>query len=163
MTDQKKCPCNPAALYKDCCEIVFNNPEKAVTAEMLMRSRYSAYVTGNLTHLLQTWHSSTRPSTIDLNANPDWCGLQIVRTEKGQREDNEGIVEFEATAISRGDIFKLHEVSRFVKENNQWLYLSGEIVGLPSPNRLKAGKIGRNDPCPCGSGKKFKKCCAGQQ
>lgn len=160
MTDSKICPCNPGVLYKDCCELVLINPEKAVTTEMLMRSRYSAYVTGNVDYLLNTWHSSTRPSTIDLNSIPDWCGLQILRVEKGQKDDNEGIVEFEAIALSRDKILKLHEVSRFVKENGRWLYLSGEIINIDPPGKRKLGKTGRNDPCPCGSGKKFKKCCA---
>lgn len=160
MTNARKCPCNPAVLYKDCCEVVLTNPEKAATAEMLMRSRYSAYVSGDVAYLLQTWHSSTRPSTIDLDSNPDWCGLRIFRTEKGQRDDNEGIVEFEATALSHDNILKLHEISRFVKENDRWLYLSGEIINTAPPGENKIGKIGRNDPCPCGSGKKLKKCCA---
>lgn len=160
MTKTKKCPCNPAVLYKDCCEAVLTNPEKAVTAEMLMRSRYSAYVIGDTTYLLKTWHTSTRPSTINLKSNPDWCGLQIFRTEKGQRDDVEGIVEFEAIALSQGNILKLHEISRFVKENNRWLYLSGEIINMAPSIGHTTGKTGRNEPCPCGSGKKFKKCCA---
>jgi preprotein translocase subunit SecA len=29
----------------------------------------------------------------------------------------------------------------------------------PAPTKRNAKKVGRNDPCPCGSGKKFKKCC----
>ena len=160
MTYTSKCPCNPAVLYKDCCEVVLTNPEKAVTAEMLMRSRYSAYVTGDIAYLLRTWHPSTRPSTIDLNSNPDWCGLRIFRTEKGQENDNEGIVEFEAIALSPDNIISLHEVSRFVKENNRWMYLSGKIIKTAQSGEYKIEKTGRNDPCPCGSGKKFKKCCA---
>ena len=33
------------------------------------------------------------------------------------------------------------------------------ILAPPTP-ALAAPRVGRNDPCPCGSGKKFKKCCA---
>ena len=94
-----------------------------------MRSRYSAYVMGDIAYLLLTWHSSTRPPAIDPDTIPDWCGLDIIRTDKGQVDDDEGIVEFKATALSHGRILTLHEVSRFVKEGGQWLYVSGDMRG----------------------------------
>ncbi len=91
---------------------------------------------------------------------PAWCGLEIVRTEKGQEEDDQGLVEFKARALSEQTMVELHEVSRFVKEDGQWLYVAGDI--REEGTEKKAGatkKVGRNSPCPCGSGKKFKKCC----
>jgi SEC-C motif domain protein len=159
MTDTQQCPCNSEVLYTDCCEGVLSGQRKAATAEALMRSRYSAYVIGDITYLLQTWHPSTRPTGIDRDTIPDWYSLEIIQTKKGKADDNDGIVEFQATALSDSKILKLHEVSHFVKEGGDWLYVSGEITGDLSLIRRKIDKVGRNCLCPCGSGKKFKKCC----
>lgn len=124
-----------------------------------MRSRYTANIEKNVGYLLQTWHPSTRPSVLDPATIPNWCGLQIVRTERGREDDDEGIVEFVATALVRNKRCTLHEVSRFVREAGQWLYVTGDLLGDSEQAEIRAGKTGRNDPCPCGSGKKFKKCC----
>jgi len=159
MTDTKQCPCNSGILYAECCAALLSGQTVAVTAEGLMRSRYSAYVAGDIAYLLRTWHPSTRPPALDAETFPGWCGLEIIRTEKGQEDDNEGIVEFKATALSRDTIVKLHEESRFVKEAGQWLYVSGEITEDVPQVGCQTKKVGRNCLCPCGSGKKFKKCC----
>jgi len=124
-----------------------------------MRSRYSAYVMGDISYVLKTWHSSTRPSAIDPATLPNWCSLEIIRTEKGQVDDDEGVVEFKAKALSLNKMFELHEVSRFVKEAGQWLYVSGDVGEDSQEAGREADKVGRNSPCPCGSGKKFKRCC----
>ena len=159
MTETRQCPCNSGALYTDCCEGVLAGLRKAATAEALMRSRYSAYVMGDVGYLLRTWHPSTRPPGIDRNTIPDWCCLDIIQTEKGQADDNDGIVEFQATALSGDERVKLHEVSYFVKEGGAWLYVSGDVTGDSSRSRRTINKVGRNSLCPCGSGKKFKRCC----
>ncbi len=143
-----------------CCAAVLSGEKIALTAEMLMRSRYSAYVAGDSAYLLKTWHPATRPLALDPATIPEWCGLKIIRTEKGQAGDATGMVEFRATARSQQKILTLHEVSHFVKEAGHWLYVSGEIQEDSLRPGTPAGKVGRNDPCPCGSGKKFKKCCA---
>ena len=124
-----------------------------------MRSRYTAYVVRDIAYLLRSWHPSTRPDGIDPAAIPAWHDLHIIRTEQGQETDSEGVVEFQAAAFSRNDILRLHEVSRFVKENDQWLYVDGDIKDDALPVKRPGPKVGRNDPCPCGSGRKFKKCC----
>jgi SEC-C motif-containing protein len=107
-------------------------------------------------YLLKTWHPSTRPPTISPASMSGWYGLHVVRTEAGGKDDNTGIVEFKATAIRQKHIFRMHEISRFVKEGDQWFYVDGEM--LESPPAV-SDKVGRNAPCPCGSGKKYKKCC----
>lgn len=121
-----------------------------------MRSRYTAYVVKDVDYLLKTWHPSTRPATIVADTIPEWFSLRIVPTEAGNESDTHGVVEFKAEAISQKKIFSLHEVSRFVKENNQWLYVDGDIIESPPGIHHK---VGRNARCPCGSGKKYKKCC----
>ncbi|WP_028586067.1 YchJ family protein [Desulfogranum mediterraneum] len=157
MSDLGPCPCNLAVAYEDCCKPIHSGQRQADTAEALMRSRYSAYVAADIDYLLKTWHPSTRPAAIDPKTIPRWCGLEVIRTEQGGRDDQQGVVEFRAQAMSHDKALVLHELSRFVCEDGRWLYLDGELQG--DGGGLKASKVGRNSPCPCGSGKKFKKCC----
>lgn len=97
------------------------------TAEELMRSRFDAFRRADAKWLLDTWHRSTRPQTLDLADNPRWRGLQIVETVAGGPEDNEGVVEFRATYLQDGGgVGVLHERSRFVREEGQWFYVDGE-------------------------------------
>lgn len=113
-------------------------------------------VVKDVNYLLRSWHSSRRPAAIVSSEIPEWCALYVVRTEAGRESDYHGVVEFKAEAISQKKIFNLHEVSRFVKEHNQWLYVDGDIIESPP---VIHNKVGRNARCPCGSGKKYKKCC----
>jgi SEC-C motif-containing protein len=159
MTNTSICPCNSGRPYAECCEPLLSGDHLACTAEALMRSRYTAYVVRDIAYLLKSWHTSTRPDSIDPATIPEWSGLNIIRTKKGMETDSEGVVEFQATAFFRKNVCQLHEVSRFVKENDQWLYVDGDIKNDSLPAEKKAPKVGRNDPCHCGSGKKFKKCC----
>ena len=116
-----------------------------------MRSRYSAYVLRDSAYLRDTWHLSTRPADLDISKDETpWQRLVIADLEKGGENDSEGVVEF--AAYFQGG--QLHERSRFIKEGGNWFYLDGEM--LPP---LKQEKPGRNAPCPCGSGKKYKRCC----
>ena len=156
MTLGNPCPCNSGLSYASCCKPLIAGNKYAVTAEALMRSRYTAYVVKDVDYLLKTWHSSTRPATIASDAIPEWYSLRIIRTEAGDESDTHGEVEFKAEAIGQTKIFSLQEVSRFVKENNQWFYVDGDIIESPPAINTK---VGRNARCPCGSGKKYKKCC----
>lgn len=156
MSNGGPCPCNSGKPYSRCCEPLLAGTEAAGTAEALMRSRYTAYVLHDADYLLKTWHPETRPATLDPASMIEWCGLRVIRAEAGGRNDSQGVVEFMATAIRQQKIFRLHEISHFVKERDQWLYVDGETI--ESPPALSE-KVGRNAPCPCGSGKKFKKCC----
>lgn len=159
MNDTNRCPCESGLLYSECCGTVLSGQTIVATAEALMRSRYSAYVTADINYLLNTWHPSTKPSSIEPGTIPNWCGLKIIRTEKGLKNDDEGTVEFIAVALFQSKIVRLHEVSHFVKEEEKWLYMSGDIIEDLPQAECKANKTGRNCRCPCGSGKKFKKCC----
>lgn len=91
-----------------------------------MRSRYTAYVLGLEAYLLDTWHASTRPASLDLavDAALKWQGLTI--TTAWQKADQGG-VEFCARYKVNGRAEKLHEASRFVLENDRWYYLDGLI------------------------------------
>jgi SEC-C motif-containing protein len=126
-----------------------------------MRSRYTAYVRGEIEYLLETHARETR-GEVDREGiarwsrETRWAGLEILATERGGEGDDEGVVEFIARGITRGAPFAQRERSRFRREEGRWRYVDGK-AGAPPARRAEAP--GRNDPCPCGSGMKYKRCC----
>jgi len=125
-----------------------------------MRSRYSAYVCDDNEYLWQTWQPQTRPTELaevsSASVGLVWCGLQILACRQGLAQDSCGEVEFIARYECDGERGQLHELSQFVKQQARWFYLRGEIM---STAQAAAGNITRNALCPCGSGRKFKRCC----
>jgi len=121
------CPCGSNKSYDACCASFIERNEAAPTAESLMRSRYTAYTLQNEDYLLATWHTSTRPAKLELAADvaTKWIGLEVKRHE--QQDAEHAIVEFVARYKVNGRAHRLHEVSRFVREDGQWFYVDGEI------------------------------------
>lgn len=157
MSDQNPCLCGSNLHTDQCCQPYISGIENAPTAEALMRSRYVAYATNNNDYILQTWHSSTRPEKTDiLDDNTQWTGLEILNTEAGLENDAKGIVEFRARCRIKGQAAGLDESSEFIREDGRWYYVDGSSI---QPIRTRENKVGRNEPCPCGSGKKYKRCC----
>lgn len=121
------CPCDPARRYADCCGR-YHAGEAAPTAEALMRSRYSAYARGDADYLRATWHADTRPAELDLGdaKATRWLGLQVKRHRSTGPDTAE--VEFVARyRIGGGSAVRLHELSRFVREDGRWYYLDGQF------------------------------------
>ncbi|AOB32147.1 hypothetical protein AKI39_17615 [Bordetella sp. H567] len=122
------CPCGTGRPYVDCCGVWHAGPRylQAPTAEALMRSRYSAYVLGLLDYLRDTWHPSTRPAALEPNP-PDlkWLGLDVKRHIV--QDEQHAQVEFVARSRLRGKGQRMHETSRFVREDGRWLYVDGDI------------------------------------
>ncbi len=157
------CPCGSGRSYAECCEPVIKGTAPAGTAEQLMRSRYAAYVKREIQYLYDTLHPGHRSdfnekSTRAWAEKSDWHGLEIVSTEAGGAGDTEGKVEFIASFTQEGAKQRHHEVSSFKKEEGTWFLVGGETVA-PQQVVRATPKVGRNDPCLCGSGRKFKKCC----
>ena len=128
-----------------------------------MRSRYTAHVLGRIDYILATRDPSTR-SDAERDAverwvrESTWLGLTIVGRERGGAGDDEGIVEFEAAYRTGAGARILHrERSLFRRRDGRWLYVDGDVVKNAPAKRVETA--GRNDPCPCGSGKKYKRCC----
>lgn len=92
-----------------------------------MRSRYTAFVVGDIEHLERTWHPRTRPDRIDGDGELTWTGLEIVGTAAGEPGDRRGIVEFRASWREGGVRGVLHERSRFVFQRGQWWYVDGDV------------------------------------
>ena len=161
--DAEKCPCMSGRDYAECCEPVIKGTRKAATPEELMRSRYSAYAKAEVDHIINSTHKDQRDSNdreeIRKWAEKSrWNGLEILRTEAGGPDDDTGTVEFIARYSDRGVNLEHHEIAEFRKVNGEWFFYDGKMV--PQAPYVRSGKkIGRNDPCPCGSGKKYKKCC----
>lgn len=157
------CPCKSGKTYSECCEAIINGEKKAETAEALMRARYTSYVIGAIdflrsssTHAIQEEFDEEESKAWSRAA--EWHGLEIIKTEKGLAADKEGVVEFRALYTANGEFCNHHEISQFVKEDGGWKFADGELIG-EKPTVREEPKVGRNDPCPCGSGKKYKKCC----
>jgi SEC-C motif domain protein len=131
LINMNNCPCGQgdskgqALTYAQCCEPYHAGTAPAPDAERLMRSRYSAFVRGDAAYLLRTWHASTRPTTLDFDANAKWLGLEVRRHQMTGPES--ATVEFVARHRVAGRAVRLHEVSRFVREAGQWFYVDGDV------------------------------------
>lgn len=121
------CPCGSGRTYAACCGPAHGG-QAATTAKALMRSRYSAYVLGLEAYLLATWHPSARPETLDLATEPraKWLGLEVKR--HARTDDCHAVVEFVARYRVGGRGQRLHETSRFVREDGHWFYIDGDIA-----------------------------------
>lgn len=120
-----RCPCDRGADYTHCCGPLHRG-EAAADAQALMRSRYSAYALGLEDYLLASWHPDTRPDAASAGGDdaPRWLGLTVRRFE--QTDADHALVEFVARCrVGGGSAQRLHEVSRFVRENGRWYYLDG--------------------------------------
>jgi SEC-C motif-containing protein len=163
------CPCRSKDQeiinYDDCCRPFLEGGQKTPTAETLMRSRYSAYALKKIDYIVATQIEVSddifnTQEALNWANSCDWLGLEIKKTIKGTVDDKTGIVEFTAFLRDKSteQEFFHNESSSFIKENDQWKFKDGLIQGKKPIIRLES-KIGRNDVCSCGSGKKFKKCC----
>jgi len=161
--EKKICPCGSGRAYAECCEPIITGKAKAATAEALMRARYSAYVTHEIDFIASSCVRQEGDSDIDLeetrrwSEESQWLGLTIHQTEKGGPNDDEGIVDFSASYVRKGLKDEHREIAGFKKVDGAWLYAEGRLAATTI---VRAGpKVGRNDQCPCGSGKKYKHCC----
>jgi len=142
------CICGNNKSFDECCGPIISGKKKALHVEELMRSRYSAYVRGDgrylvLSSIEENRYEDDAKLIEEFSSKVDWLKLDILHVEPN-------IVEFKAY-YKEGDTIKvLHEKSNFILQNETWFYVDGELFN---------SKVERNEPCPCGSGKKFKKCC----
>jgi SEC-C motif domain protein len=156
-----QCPCGSNLAYENCCEPVIKRVRSAATAEELMRARYSAYVKVETDFIFETTHPEFRgdydhEGTRAWAESSEWDGLEIVATRNGGPDDRAGEVEFIARYREKGAKREHHETAQFRKEAGDWLFTDAR---LEKQKPLVSTKIGRNDPCTCGSGQKYKKCC----
>jgi SEC-C motif-containing protein len=158
-----QCPCGSGRTYETCCAPLINGTGHAATPEDLMRSRYSAYVLQKIPYLARTLHPNQRDDFDEDGAarwsrESEWLGLEVISVSGTSPGDKTGMVEFQVHYTRDGTTQVHHELSEFRRADGIWYFYDGKPVGNP-PARRAAPKVGRNDPCPCGSGRKYKKCC----
>jgi SEC-C motif-containing protein len=153
------CPCGSGNSLDTCCGPILAG-QPAATPEALMRSRYTAYVVCDIDHLERSLAPESRTDFDRKSAavwakSAEWLGLTILAAE--DNGDGRGAVEFVVRYREKGGEHSFHETSTFRREGDSWAYVDGKIHHKPVIRATP--KVGRNEPCPCGSGKKFKQCC----
>ncbi len=151
----QSCPCGSGLQYSACCLPYLQRQLAAPTPEALMRSRYCAYVAQDVDYLIATWDPELQPEKWRASLEEScrathWSGLTIVARDAGKNAD-EGYVEFAArftdqASPTTSDVIR--ERSRFLRRHEHWYYIDGVHL-----------QTGRNERCPCGSEKKYKRCC----
>lgn len=142
------CYCDSQEEFALCCEPFLSGSQKPSSPEQLMRSRYSAFVLGESAYLMQTTtpenrHDEDEKFIKEFAQSVIWLGLDVLEAQMHS-------VEFKAYYKDSLGIQVLHEKSSFTQEDGMWFYKDGVLFN---------SKIERNEPCPCKSGKKYKKCC----
>ncbi|WP_404422805.1 YchJ family protein [Nibricoccus sp. IMCC34717] len=156
------CSCGSGQNFEVCCEPVITRKIKAPTAERVMRSRFTAHILDDEQWLHHSYLLTTKkPFKPTPNASPfRWTRLEVHAHEPGATPD-QAFVEFSAYYVDTdgsGPEHVLQERSEFRRVDGEWFYAKLVRSG-PAPKRTTGPKVGRNDPCPCGSGKKYKSCC----
>lgn len=154
MSSEPRCPCGSANFLNECCGH-YHAGIAAPSAHLLMRSRYSAYVLGQIDYLVATTLPAqqaqlNRQSISDWSLQSTWLGLDVESTEVLGGQPEHAFVTFNVRWHDSDGEHSHHERSAFVQVQDRWYFIDPTV-------ELKAG---RNDPCPCTSGQKFKKCCA---
>ena len=120
------CPCGTGRTYVKCCGRYISAGEIPERPEHLMRSRYTAFVRGDVSYLLATWHASTRPALLEPEDGVKWLGLKVLRAPQVGTDDRDAVVEFVARyRIGGNPARRMHETSRFVREHGRWYYVDG--------------------------------------
>ncbi len=157
------CICGKGESLETCCGPYLSGERWPETAEDLMRARYTAYATHNIDFIFKSHHPSSvssvdRESTEAWSNNAEWLGLEVNKTELGGPSDEAGFVEFVARYKFQGATIPHRERAQFEKLEGKWFFVDGKELAA-QPVVREGPRVGRNDPCPCKSGKKHKKCC----
>lgn len=161
-TTDNACPCGSEQPLAQCCLPFIQGKATPKTAEALLRSRYTAFTRGEVDYILSTHHSKTkddvkREEIESWSKGSEWLGLKILQKLQGEEADERGEIAFHAKYKADGKVQDHYEHSLFEKEEGKWKFVDAQ--GLKSGTfRRTEPKVGRNDPCSCGSGKKYKKC-----
>jgi SEC-C motif domain protein len=156
----QNCPCGSNTDYTQCCGVFINEGKTPASAEQLMRSRYTAYTQANINYIERTMRA---PANADFDPDAtktwaqqvEWIKLEIANIKEGKQKS---FIEFFVIYSHNQKRYVMHELSEFHFEDGSWYYVNGiapEIKKKP----IVSDKFSRNEPCPCGSQKKYKKCC----
>jgi len=154
------CPCGSSRPYAECCEPLITGKKNPATAEELLRSRYTAFAKAEISYIIETTHPRMRTTLNEEEirrwaVTSQWEKFEILNQ---RTVDDKVEIEFVATYTQKGNHNRHHEIAVFSKDKGRWYFEDGHEAPQ-TPFRRKEPEPGRNDPCPCGSGKKFKRCC----
>lgn len=155
-----QCPCGSDQKLDGCCGPIINGTP-APTAEALLRSRYTAFVQGNFSYLADTLSPEIRDDFDQIDTEKTvggakWLGLEVHAITDGGENDESGAIEFTARFQLGGKQHIHHELAMFRRDQGRWLCVGEQVNPKGAP--VQINKVGRNEPCPCGSGKKYKQC-----
>ena len=153
------CPCGSGKTFGECCEPIHRGQVQAASPEQLMRARFTAHVAHDFRFLHDTHRPTAGKPFVAEEAEPtmQWTKL-VVHSHETSADPDKAFVDFSAYGTEEGVEKVLHEKAEFLRVNGTWFYNREARLG-PAPYKSTAPKIGRNAPCPCGSGKKYKQCC----
>jgi len=153
------CPCGSGRTFEHCCGPRLDGSAPAGNAEELMRSRFTAHVARDWRYLHETYRPTSRKPYVEESdvAEIAWTRLVIHQHEPGPTPDT-ACVDFTAYFASEQGEQAMHEKSAFARIDGRWLF-TRTVRNGPAPAKPAAPRVGRNEPCPCGSGRKFKHCC----
>jgi SEC-C motif-containing protein len=129
------------------------------TPQALLEARYQAFVEANIDFIVSSHHAETRDQ-LDRESleawakDSQWLGLKI---EALREEGDKAFITFTVRYSKDAETVNHREDAEFRRTDGQWFYYDS-VFPKPVPVRNSAERVGRNDPCPCGSGKKYKKC-----
>jgi len=157
----KLCPCGSGEELERCCGPLLAGTNPATSPEALMRSRYTAHVVADVDYVIRTTLPEQqaeldRSAVLEWATGSTWLGLEVLEVEGGS--GGEGFVEFRAVFESGGSRQEHRERSRFEQRDGLW-YFDASASHKSEGAAPRPPRVGRNEPCPCGSGKKYKKCC----
>jgi SEC-C motif-containing protein len=152
------CPCCSGRPYESCCLPILEG-RHATTAEALVRSRYTAFAMKRLDHVENTHAPEIKDDFNRAEAERiaeefEWSNLRI---HKASEDGDEAEIEYVMQVRKDKALITKAAKSRFRKESGRWLFVSTKPA--PHLEQIRSTKVNRNDPCPCASGKKYKKCC----
>jgi SEC-C motif-containing protein len=126
----KYCPCGSKKHYKNCCQLIHHDPKNALKPEQLMRARFSAYALNLVDFIAATYHPSCNAhddiAGIEAGCRLKWIKLVIKRSSSSG--DDEEFVHFKAFYEEKGQRGCLEEKSRFIKSNDLWFYIDGQLM-----------------------------------
>jgi SEC-C motif-containing protein len=160
--DQQRCFCGSDKELSACCELIIQGAVPARTPEDAIRARFTAHCRRNYAYLVDSTHPEHRDGVTEQEiaqwaSHVTWTALEIHSSLPGETDD-QGTVSFTAHFSLKGVPQTLREDASFARHEGGWYYVDGHIHGQP-PYVREQRRTGRNEACPCGSGKKFKKCC----
>lgn len=159
ISESDPCPCGSGKSFGVCCRPLHTGARKAATAEELMRARFTAHAVRDFKFLHDSYRATAGKPYTPEDGEPSivWTRLEIHAHEITDNPDR-SFVDFSAYGTEGGVEKVLHEKAEFLRIDGSWLYNREMRLG-PAPYKSAQPKVGRNDPCPCGSGKKYKHCC----